>query len=145
MTLVAEQPLVGVATLVLRDGRLLLGQRRKTPGKNTWQCPGGLLQRGESVFECARREVQEETGIAVHNLLHGPYTNNRFPDDQLHSVTLYVVAEYLSGEIQNAEPDRATNWQWFALDDLPRPLFLPLEKLLKNQRTWVYSVAGIAE
>ena len=57
-----NRPVTGVAALIINNGRLLLGYRSKSPGKNTWQCPGGLLDAGESIFDCAIRETREETG-----------------------------------------------------------------------------------
>lgn len=137
---VPAMPKVGVAALVLRDGRLLLGQRKKFPGANTWQCPGGLLEPGESVFECARRETLEETGVQVNNLRYGPYTNNRFSDGAQHTVTLYVLADYLSGHISSREPERADHWQWVNVAALPQPLFLPLALLLEKHGAWWRSV-----
>jgi 8-oxo-dGTP diphosphatase len=138
-------PRVGVAALVFRNGRLLLGRRGKLPGANSWQCPGGFLEYGESVFDCARRETREETGLAIHNLNYGPYTNNRFAEDGQHTVTLYVVADYLSGELQALEGARAGAWQWCDLRGLPQPLFLPLQILCNKYGKWLCSVAGVAD
>lgn len=137
-----DHPRVGVAALVFKQRQLLLGLRKKSPGANTWQCPGGFLVKGESVFECARRETLEETGINIHNLHHGPYTNNRFPGEGLHTVTLYVYADYMEGDIQVLEQERAIHWQWVDVDRLPRPLFLPLALLVEKHRDWLVSLAG---
>ena len=48
-------------------GRLLLIQRTKAPNQGCWSPPGGKLEMatGESPFECAVREVAEETGATV--------------------------------------------------------------------------------
>lgn len=48
-------------------GRLLLIERRKAPNKGFWSPPGGKLEMalGESPFECAVREVAEETGLSI--------------------------------------------------------------------------------
>lgn len=135
-----NQPQVGVAVVIYKQGQYLLGQRKKSPGVNTWQCPGGLMQIGESVFECARREVEEETGLIIHNLEYGPYTNNRFVNEGVHTVTLYVVAEYLSGEVVVREKDKAICWQWFNLNELPQPLFLPLQILVDRHGDWLASI-----
>ncbi len=49
------------------QGKLLLIKRRKAPNLGCWSPIGGKLEmdRGESPFECAARETQEETGLAV--------------------------------------------------------------------------------
>ena len=127
------RPVTGVATLIIDDGKLLLGFRTKSPGRNSWQCPGGLLEAGESVFDCAIRETREETGLHISNLKFGPYTNNYFEDENFHSVTLYVTADLAGGKLDKKEADLATNWTWFEKDNLPEPLFLPLQILIKEQ------------
>jgi 8-oxo-dGTP diphosphatase len=33
---------------------------------------------------------------------------------------------------QNLEPEKCYGWDWFAWDNLPNPLFLPLEKMVKS-------------
>lgn len=137
----SKMPVVGVATLVFRQGKLLLGQRSKAPGYDTWQFPGGLLKPNETVFDCARREVLEETGMHIHKLAYGPYTNNIFPEENVHSVTLYISA-MTNDEPSNIEPELAKSWQWFEPSALPRPLFLPIEELLKHHRHWFDSVVN---
>ena len=130
-------PLVGVAVCVFKDNKILLGRRKKTPGFNSWQCPGGLLILGESVFDSAHRLVMHKTGIKIHNLLAGPYTNNHFDQSSLHTVSLYVSAEYLHGEINAQNYVQAEDWQWFDIDELPAALFLPLQLLLENNLQWL--------
>ena len=49
-------PRVGVAVLLLREGKLLLGQRLSPHGAGTWAPPGGYLEFGESLDACARRD-----------------------------------------------------------------------------------------
>ena len=46
------------------DGRILLIERAKAPNAGLWSPPGGKLEMatGESPFECAAREITEETG-----------------------------------------------------------------------------------
>ena len=67
------RPLVGVGVVVLRpatDGpAVLLVQRGKPPGLGAWSLPGGAQRLGERAEEAARRELAEETGLAV-----GPLT-----------------------------------------------------------------------
>ena len=46
--------------VVLRDGAILLIHR---PAYDDWSLPKGKLHPGESWEECARREVEEETGL----------------------------------------------------------------------------------
>jgi len=137
-----ESPVVGVAVCVFKENKILLGRRKNNPGINTWQCPGGLLDPNEAIFECARRLVLHKTGLNIYQLHYGPYTNNRFVQDNFHSVTLYVSAEYLSGEIDASNYSKAEDWQWFDVDEMPGPLFLPLAILQKKHADWLSSIEG---
>lgn len=128
----APFPRVGVGVLVLRDGRVLLGQRLGAHGAGTWQLPGGHLEFGETVADCARREVREETGLILDDVRPGPYSENLFAADRMHYVTVFVIAHCAAGEPQRCEPAKCAGWQWFAWDALPTPLFAPLASL---QRT----------
>tara|TARA_Y100001956_G_C4109024_1_gene181448 strand:+ start:51 stop:464 length:414 start_codon:yes stop_codon:yes gene_type:complete len=129
---VNNQVRVGVAAVIFREGRILLGERIGSHGANTWATPGGHLELGESIEECAQRETLEETGLEVGAFRKLGFTNDIFEKEGKHYVTLYVVATSTSGEPQVMEPHQCKQWQWFDLDELPEPLFLPLVNLLKE-------------
>lgn len=71
-------PQVGVGVLILRDGKVLLGRRKGSHGAGCWSAPGGHLEFGEAVEDCALREALEETGLALSELRHGPFSNDVF-------------------------------------------------------------------
>ncbi|PQJ43244.1 ADP-ribose pyrophosphatase [Vibrio campbellii] len=130
-----KQVRVGVATIILRDGAILLGKRIGSHGANTWATPGGHLELGESIEDCAKREVLEETGLIVDSIEKFTFTNDIFEKEGKHYVTLFVVASSASGEPQVTEPDKCKQWKWCRPDNLPEPLFLPLINLLKEDNT----------
>ncbi len=60
------KPVVAVAGIAFDDdGRVLLIQRGKEPGRGLWTVPGGSLELGESMSEAVAREMREETGMEV--------------------------------------------------------------------------------
>lgn len=61
-------PQVGVGVLILRDGKVLLGRRKGSHGAGCWSAPGGHLEFGEAVEDCALREALEETGLALSDM-----------------------------------------------------------------------------
>ena len=126
-----ERPKVGVGTCVVKDGKVLLGKRKSKHGEGYWCFPGGHLEHNEKIEDCAERETFEEAGIKIKNVRIGPYTNDFFPSGQ-HYITLYVLSEYDCGEVRVMEPEKCETWQWFDWDFLPKPLFLPLQNLLKQ-------------
>jgi ADP-ribose pyrophosphatase YjhB (NUDIX family) len=43
----------------------LLVRRAKAPRAGEWSIPGGAIELGEAIFEAAKREVREETGLDI--------------------------------------------------------------------------------
>ncbi len=79
--------LLPAAAAIIRDpeGRVLLIRRGDGRG---WSLPGGLMEPGERILDCLRREVREETGLEVEPLrLTGLYSD---PD--------YVLITYPNGD-----------------------------------------------
>jgi 8-oxo-dGTP diphosphatase len=130
-----NRPHIGVAVIVVREGRVLLGKRRNSHGAGTWQFPGGHLEYGESIEACARRELFEETGLSIISLHMGPFTNDVFEDDEKHSVTLLVVADQTTGDARVKEPDKCECWGWYRWSEMPVPLFRPIVNLLRQNFT----------
>jgi ADP-ribose pyrophosphatase YjhB (NUDIX family) len=114
------------AGMLIRDpeGRILL-QRRADSG--LWGLPGGHLTPGESVAECATREIMEETGWRVKVIgLLGIYSDPEFqtyiyPDG---NVVQFVatVFEALAIEQTGTNDDESLCTQFFAQDELPKQL-----------------------
>lgn len=127
-----KRPRIGVGVIVIKDGKVLLGERKGSHGEGAWQFPGGHLEYREAIEACALREVEEETGIHIKNLRYGPFTNDIFEAEDKHYVTLYVLADYLSGIPEVREPDKCGQWGWYDWHQLPEPLFVPIENLLKQ-------------
>ena len=126
-----KRPLVGIAVMVVKDNRVLLGKRKNAHGSGTWAFPGGHLEFNESIETCAKREVLEETGIQIKNLRYGPYTNDIFTDEDKHYVTLFVTADYDSGTPMVKEPHKCEKWGWFQWPPNVKPCFLPIKNLLE--------------
>ncbi|MCF8069106.1 MAG: NUDIX domain-containing protein [Desulfobacterales bacterium] len=127
-----NRPKVGIAVIVLKNKKVLLCKRKNTHGEGTWCFPGGYLEYGESFEICAKREVLEETGLKIFNIRHSTFTNNIFEKEALHTVTLFMIADYESGSANVREPDKCEKWDWFDWNDLPKPLFLPIRNLIAN-------------
>lgn len=120
-----DRPKVGIAAIIRKENKVLLGFRSGAHGKGTWGFAGGHLELGESFEDCVQREVEEEVGIKVANLQFGTLTNSVF-SPTTHYVTIFIVCDYHEGELTNLEPDKTEKWEWFGWDELPEPLFLPI-------------------
>lgn len=124
---------VGVAVIIRRGQRVLLGERIGSHGAGTWATPGGHLEFGETPEDCARREVFEETGLRAESLHELAFTSDSFESEQRHYVTLFLVASNVSGEPVVREAYKCLHWRWFDVNELPEPLFLPLQNLLLKE------------
>lgn len=124
---------MGVGVLVERDGAILLIRRQGTHGSGTWSTPGGHLDYGETPHDCAVREVREETGVEVTDVVFEGITNDLFAAEDRHYVTLWFRARWASGEPRVAAPDEMSAVGWFPRDTLPAPLFLSLHNLLEGR------------
>jgi 8-oxo-dGTP diphosphatase len=125
-------PRIGMGILILREGRFLFMKRSTPHGKGTWCPPGGHLEFQESLEDCARREVREETGIEIKNIRLVAVTNDIHRNEDSHYITIHMLADHESGEPKIMEEDKATDMGWFEWNSLPQPLFLPIQNLLKQ-------------
>lgn len=122
---------VGVGCVVRRgDGALLMVRRRGVHGDGTWSTPGGHLEFGETPEACAARETSEETGVEVANARIVATTNDVLVDDGRHYVTIWVVADHVSGDAEPLAEHELSEVRWCARDALPAPRFAPLESAL---------------
>lgn len=124
-----DRPRIGVGVIVVRAGRVLLGERIGAHGAGTWALPGGHLEFGETVEDCARRELLEETGLQAGAISAGPFSNDVFVAERKHYLTLFMLALDATGNPSRCEPDKCLRWQWFDWQALPSPLFQPLATL----------------
>ncbi len=127
-----KKPRVGVGVIVIRDGKVLLGLRTGSHGAGTWAPPGGHLEYGEEVEACARREVQEETGLTLRATSYGSYVSNVLEPEGKHCVTVFVIGWADAGDPKRVEPDKCSGWYWFDWSAMPRPLFAPLQSLISR-------------
>lgn len=117
---------------IIQDGKILMGKRKGAHGVGMWCPPGGHLEFGESWEECCRRETMEEAGIEISDIRFVTAVNDVSEEWGTHYVTLLFVANYRSGEVQNCEPDKCDGWEWFAWEEFPEPLFLPIKSVRKT-------------
>jgi len=96
------------------ENRVLLVRHSYGPG---WLLPGGGVERGETIFDSAKREVREEAGIIAEEdlVLRGVCLNDgQFPGDHVAVLTLHKFSQAPwkpSLEISHA--------RFFAVDQLP--------------------------
>ena len=126
-----KYPKVGVAVIVMKGNKVLGGTRLEEHGKGSWCLPGGHLEFNESFEDAASREAKEEFGIRIKNIRFAAVTNDIFKETGKHYITVYMKADYDSGEIRTDE-EEMSDAGWYDWANLPTPRFIPLENLLKE-------------
>ncbi len=133
---------VRVAAVVEREGRLLLVRHQK-PGRDPyWVLPGGRLEPGETIPECAEREVAEETGLNAH--FSGLLYVGEFLREGRHTVdvTARMAVDEGSEAALGSDPEVAPGAEptlrelrWVGVEELEEIGLLPAplkERLLKD-------------
>lgn len=127
----------GFGVMILKEGRVLLGQRHVDPekassmlnGAGKWTMPGGKLDFGETLEEGVARETMEETGLKVNNLKLISVQENII--ETAHFITIGFLCEDFEGSPEVMEPDEITKWEWFDINDLPSPMYPASAKIIE--------------
>ena len=102
--------------------QVLLIQRGNEPFKGCWAFPGGFMNMDETTEQCAIRELEEETGLKVHNIQQiGTYSKvDRDPRGRTITVAYLALVDT---PISVSGQDDAAQAQWFPLSATPQLAF----------------------
>ncbi len=114
--------------LIVRDGNVLLGLKKRGVGVGKWNGFGGKVDAGETVEQAARRELFEEAEITAGplqqvGLLHFSWSNA--PRD-VWEVAVFTTNTY-EGQPQETEEMKP---QWFDINEIP------FEKMWPDDKYW---------
>ena len=130
--------LPGVTAVVINERAEILLQLRRD--SETWAPPSGGVEPGETVADCAIREVREETGIEILPerivaVLSGADYNVTYPNgDRMATVTTVFRCRPLdSAEAPRVNDDESQAVRYFPQDSLP-------ENMLPRHR-WIIALA----
>lgn len=118
------RPALTVDAIVLkRESRqLLLIQRGIEPFQGKWALPGGFVEMDELLVDACRRELMEETGLEIGDLIQFMAADkvDRDPRGRTISVLFYG---FVGDDAQVRGGDDAREARWFPLDELPELAF----------------------
>jgi len=77
---------------------------------NVWMAPGGKREFNEGLFECARREIFEETGLKIKNLRVKVAGNAYMKDIDLELYFHFILADWDSGELVEEADNGILEW-----------------------------------
>lgn len=101
--IVAKPLTLGVRVMLVRGDEVLLV---KHSYQRQWFVPGGLVERGETLAQAARREAREEVGAVLGPLaLVGVFSN--FAEGKSDHITVFACTDFTLTPTPNAEIERS--------------------------------------
>lgn len=116
----------GVKTMIMKDGKFLLV--RVGYGKRTWSFPGGMIDRGESREDAARREVFEEIGVELDSVT---YLGEHLFLNEGKRDTVYYFTAKSDAEDLIIDDQEIVDAGWFGRDEFPQPLSGTVDRMLR--------------
>ncbi len=114
------RPIVGIGIVVFKGSQVLLVRRGKPPNVGSWTLPGGAQELNETVEQAARRELLEETGVAVGKLHLAAVVDNIRRDDAERVRFHYTIIDF-TGAWEAGDP--------VAGSDVSEAVWVELERL----------------
>lgn len=100
---------------IVNRGKILVGEdylKSDSKQKILWGVPGGHWEDGETLKECAIREVKEETGLTCRKVklisVYDFYNSKK----KKSYVTIGMKAVYVKGELKDHVKEGRKNWCW---------------------------------
>ncbi len=140
---VLQHPRIGVACVIQKNEKILLGKRKEAHGIGYWGMPGGHLEFREKVENCAKRELLEETGLKTLSLHVGPWVENIIEPKKTHYITIFVFIDSFVGKPALLEPNKCEGWKWFNWKNLPQPLYPSIPSAINKHPDLFYQVASV--
>ena len=120
-------PKVMTLLMVVQNGRVLLGEKKRGFGAGFWNGFGGKVEDGEGVDEAALRELQEECGIDAVDMSKRGVLQFVY-DDQSRPMEVHVYhCSQFTGDIVETDEMRP---RWWAIEKIP------LEKMWPDDEHW---------
>lgn len=118
-------PVIVVAGVILREGRVLLSQRKAGSHlAGAWEFPGGKVEPGEDPREALCRELREEIGVEVEVGDAVEVTFHRYPGKDV--LLLFFEATLRAGSAEPRALDVAAV-RWAEAGELRDELFPPAD------------------
>ena len=112
-----SHPQLAVSAAIVRDGKILLVRRARSPAKGFYSLPGGRVEFGETLHTALHREVDEETRLKIEIIgLAGWREVLPATSGGGHYLIMSFAARWASGEpVLNDEHD---DFKWLAPESL---------------------------
>ncbi|WP_166353445.1 NUDIX hydrolase [Phytoactinopolyspora limicola] len=108
------------ALIVNDDGRVFVQRRSKSRGlfPGAWDIAGGAVEEGESAIDALSREIVEETGWTLAEVLHEFSAREWSGGSRTHVEADFIVR--VAGDLDNPrlESEKHDDYRWIGPDDI---------------------------
>lgn len=123
-------------TIIQNDLNILLIKRKKDKRQTAyggyWALPGGFLNNDETLDECAKRELYEETKVRVNKIRHFENFSEPERDFRRRTVSISYLAFNNSADIEPKAGTDASHVKWFNVFELPKELAFDHALIIKE-------------
>ena len=130
-------PAVIVGGVLEKDNKYLLVQEAKEKCRGKWNLPAGHLDPNETLFEAAKREIKEESGLDVELSGVCQIGNRKLENDLF--VSVIFSAKVINGDI-HFDPDEILDVKWFTYEEI-----LSMKELLRNEHLILGAISNVRE
>ena len=133
----SEKIRLGVAVALINLENNILLERRQDCG--WWGVTGGKLDLGETIQECAEREINEECGLRIETKdlkLVGVYSNPeegrilQYPDNRVHLIDVVYLIKRKFNQLKKS--DESLELKFFPFNALPNLIVPPAVVPIKD-------------
>ena len=124
---------IRIGILIVSDGKVLLIEHIKN-GRSYWLIPGGGLEYGETIANCAKREMKEETNLDVSISRFLFSSESIAPDGSRHILNMFFLGK-IDGDspMKVGDEERLKSLAFIPIDDLDKIEFHPpIGHIVKN-------------
>lgn len=100
---------------IFKDGKALMIKRKKEPFSGYITAPGGKFEEGETPYECAAREIREETGLCVKDFEIKIVTSELGPEHYNWILYIFVCMDFEGCVTESDEGELL----WVPVEELP--------------------------
>lgn len=108
------------AVVVNEQNQVLLLRRAVEPGAGLWDVPGGFMEPMEAPEDTARRELREETGLAIEIVRFLGIWPDYYQGCGFATLNHYFLAKPGPGPLQLTKENKQAGW--FRMNELPETL-----------------------
>jgi len=130
-----DRPYIAVNAVIIKNingnDHILLGRRKNVAGAGNYYVPGGHIKMEETIPQALIREMKEECNLEV---VPGKCVWIEENFEGPHHIIFYYQAQFKNIDLKpvNMQPEKCEGWEWYPVDNPPKPLWVSLEKFLQK-------------